>query len=833
MPQPGPVTSLPQPVTTFVGRERELDDIAARLDDAACRLLSLVGPGGAGKTRLAIEAARLYAARRGTSVHFAALDEVPDPGQLPVGIATAIGIPLVERDTALDQLARAFEERDVLLLLDNFEHLVDGAAFLADLLAACPGLRLVVTSRVMLNLAEEWVAPVDGLDCADEGEAGRLFLERARRVNPQADVPWAEVARICRLVGGMPLALEIAASWTRTLPCDAVAAEIERSLAFLAGGARNVPERHRSVVAVFDQSWQRLTAAERDVFLRLSVFDGGFTRDAAAQVAGATLPVLAALVEQCLVRHDANGRYRLHELTRQYGREKLSLLPGELDRVRDAHAGHFLQYAAARRAAVGGRDAGQATAVADLEAELPNIRAAWEWAVRHRWWELLFAAFYPLRIAFEFRGRYLEAYEITQSALAGLEGDESAAARELRAFLLVGRTWLHVRFGRIAEATADAEAREALGVPFGPGSPDGLGSDPDAVRALVALVHADYETALTHAGMARWRAADAPGQTENLIASLYLSTSALLGLGRHDEARQTATLACDVAVRTGNRWFEAYPRGELGKIERAMGNLDAANAHFAACYELRKPFDDPEGMGMALANMGRVAVLRGDAGEAERLYRSALQLYRRAGDRGGMALAAAGMAACALLAGDIAGCRSRLHDALATAREMDYGPVLMDGLLTAADMRLRQGNAAGAAEVLHALLASGRADGEQRTRAEELLAMAASRLTPAALSEARRRGAGTTLDDTGAAVLASLRRAAETAAPEVPGLDLTPRELDVMRLMAEGQTNAEIAVCLDVTAGIVKWYTSQIFSKLDVKNWTAAVARARELGLVG
>jgi predicted ATPase len=426
-------------LTPFIGRQRELAEIAALLADPACRLLTLAGPGGIGKTRLALEAANptlnpspLHGEglekRFPHGVHFVPLQPVADAALLPIAIANAIGIQFFGADEPRVQLLDYLQNRQMLLILDNFEHLLDAVDFVVEMLAA-PGVRLLVTSRAALNVQAEWRYAIGGLEIPpihpqpptaspngisfghplhgekelkplalrptevpvgrERGEglehydAARLFSERARRLRHDfsPDDHRADLIRICQLTGGMPLALELAAGWLKALSCAQIADEIQRGLDFLAADARDVPERHRSMVAAFAQSWNLLTEDEQAVFRRMSVFRGGFSREAAEKVTGATLHTLASLADKSFVRVDAEGRYDVHELMRQYGEAKLDAA-GEVEATRDAHSAYYLDFLAQREADVKGRR--QIAALDEIEADFENIRAAWYHGIEKR-----------------------------------------------------------------------------------------------------------------------------------------------------------------------------------------------------------------------------------------------------------------------------------------------------------------------------------------------------------------------------------------------------------------------------------------------------------------
>ena len=345
--RPARRSNLPAAPTPLVGRESELAALTQLLDNPQCRLLTLVGPGGIGKTRLAIEAA---AARREVFVDgvvLASLAAVNSPTFMLPALASALGFSFYGSTNPRNQLLNHLSEKQMLLVLDNLEQLLEGVELVADILRRAPGLKLLATSRERLNLLGEWVVEVQGLAVPPAGQAKgveecsavALFVQSARRAKAgfalrAGDEP--AVAHICRLVEGMPLAIELAASWVRMLSCQEIAREIEHNLDFLVASTRDLPERHRSLWAVFDHSWKLLSGEEQRELSQLSVFRGGFTRQAAEAVAGASLAALSSLVTKSLVRRasalDDLTYYDLHELVRQYAHVQLRGA-GDIDRL--------------------------------------------------------------------------------------------------------------------------------------------------------------------------------------------------------------------------------------------------------------------------------------------------------------------------------------------------------------------------------------------------------------------------------------------------------------------------------------------------------------------
>ena len=385
----GPRHNLPVQSTSFVGREDDVTAILDRLAEPDCRLLTLVGPGGMGKTRLALTVAERLVDGFADGVVFVPLAPLAAPDGIMPAIATALDLPAMDTHfhqtqvPAEQQVANFLREKTMLLVLDNCEHVLDGIMVVDRMLATAPDVTVLATSRELLTLGWEWLYEVHGLlrpECDETGDildysAIRLFVERGRRVQPAfrlADER-AHVITICQLVEGMPLGIEIAAAWLRAMPCDAIAAE----LLDLESPQRHAPERHRSLRVVFDHTWRHLTALERDTLMRLSIFRGGFTREAAEAVAQSTLPRLATLVNKSLLHCDrTTRRYGMHELLRQYAAEPLESEP---DQKRDLLSRYVDYYAAFLQELAPEFQRGRNKTV---RADTDNLLNALDWAMR-------------------------------------------------------------------------------------------------------------------------------------------------------------------------------------------------------------------------------------------------------------------------------------------------------------------------------------------------------------------------------------------------------------------------------------------------------------------
>jgi predicted ATPase/DNA-binding SARP family transcriptional activator len=397
-PSSSPHHNLPLHATLVIGREKELTALNQLITNPNTRLITIVGAGGMGKTRLALALAEqlVSTAQFANGIFFVNLAPLSEARHIVSTLAEALGYQLIEggNRSPQQQLLDYLRQQKLLLLFDNFEHLLDGVDLVTAILQAAPEIKILATSRERLHLRIEQAYPIEGLEFpdwetpedAEEHTAVQLFLQSARRNQPDFTLHNSDdltyLARICRTVAGMPLALELAASWVDMLPLSEIAAELQQGLDFLETDMRDMPERHHSIRAAIDYSWQKLDEQERDVFAGLSVFRGGFAREAAQAVAGANLRQLSRLANKSFLQFDkANGRYQIHELLRQYGDEKLAE-SGELEAVRDVHNDYFLNFVHQREADIKGLR--QLAAFHEIEADFENIRFAWLRAAQHQ-----------------------------------------------------------------------------------------------------------------------------------------------------------------------------------------------------------------------------------------------------------------------------------------------------------------------------------------------------------------------------------------------------------------------------------------------------------------
>lgn len=855
--------ALPPQPTPLLGRRSELAALCRLLDNPACRLITLSGPGGIGKTRLAIEVARQVRHQFADGVAFAALQHVASATFLVSAIADALHLPLQGQADAATQLLQALHDRQLLLVLDNFEHLLDGADLLLRILRAAPEVTVLVTSREVLNLREEWLFPVSELDLPgdDTGAellkscAVQLFVACAQRVRRDFDlaVEGPAVAQICRLVAGMPLAIELAAAWAKTLPCAEIAAVIGRNLLFLEANLRDLPERHRSVRAAFDQSWRLLSAPEQTVFRRLAVFRGGFTPDAVLQVAGATLPLLAALVDKSLIRLDSGGRYQTHELLRQYAELHLLSEPDETIATQRAHAVYYVDWLRRQEQALFSGHLALNTVAGELE----NVRAAWQWATAQVDLKALEQSAYALWSYYHQRGPVWEGIAALEQGLGCLShetGEDNADA--LRAQLLVQLGWLYVRQGDLVRATTTFETSSALFAAGGLTPPPGYATDPVLGLARLALWNGNYRETWRLADEVR-RRSEANGHDSNLGIAFYIQAGAARMQGRHRVARRLAREALTLADRLHNDWIKAFCLEELGRIAFSRGALEQAQSHFQTCYELRIARGDHQGAAIASDQLGAVLLSRGALMEAQQTYARTVAELKRLGNRDILVSALNGLGSVAIAQGNDEEARRTFARAVEVAVEIQYGAILPALLASTANLLIRYQRHGQAVELLAFLLRHAASTDETFDLVQRLLLTCEAALAPEAFAVAVQRSQTLDLDGAVAvarellaspivapadAVAPALAHAPEQApAPIAPHDEvlpdelierLTQRELEVLRLIGDGLSNQAIADRLVLSHGTIRWYTQQIYGKLGVQSRTQALARARSLQLL-
>lgn len=461
--------ALPSSPTPFIGRDFEISMISKQLLEPNCRMLTLTGPGGIGKTRLAIEVGRQLEPHFSDGVVFVSLAGVERIESIVPAIADSAGVSFSGNAPPIVQINNYLHREKILLVIDNMEHLIEGGPVLGEILQNTQDLKMILTSREHLNVQWEWLFEIKGLPIPEEfsssvenNSAVKLFVQRASQnshdFSPNEDTLEA-IVRICQLVGGSPLAIELAASWVRMISCMEIAHQLEENLDLLETNKPDVPLRHRSIKSVFNHSWKLLTEEDRALLKRLSIFQGGFKREAAVAVANASITGLSSLVNKSLLRYNQElDRYDLHELIRQYSYAKLQASPEEEARTAEQHAEYYADWLARLESPLKSENQSQITK--QISSESANWLAAYHWMIPNQRLDILHKLFACLSWYFEVKGYFEDALVISKIALDHFRSmgapDTLKTAEEKNTFasLLNQVGWFEFRKGNAKEGTA-------------------------------------------------------------------------------------------------------------------------------------------------------------------------------------------------------------------------------------------------------------------------------------------------------------------------------------------------------------------------------------------
>jgi len=813
--------------TRFVGRETELYETNQLLKNADCRLLTLVGVGGIGKTRLAVQLAKGQQQTFLDGVWFVNLQPLQSGNQIISVVMDAMGIVPSGHDTLENQLLQYLHEKKILLLFDNFENVLDSVGILIKILQHVPEIKLLVTSREALGLPEERLYPLEGLptpqsyetDNIESSAAVELFVERARQVRPDFSLAdnSPSVVRICQLVEGLPLAIEIAASWIKTLRCSEITAEIQQNLNFLTSNLRHVPERHRSMQAVFAQTWLHLTDDEQAIFKKLAVFRGGFRREAVESISGASLPLLSSLLDKCLLRLEASGRYQIHELLRQYANSKLNA--SEIETQAEAHCRFYCSFLAERKLGIVER--AQVETTAEIEGDLENIRTAWRYAIDYQKIDALKQAAATYFYFCQIQSRYLEYAEASDLATKVFEevGDLAALAQ-----VLVYQGWMLIRIGQFDQARRGLERSRAIFNELQLTPDYGMGSHPIAALIILKVIQGDYARALVLGEELKVDSA-VIGDKHNLSFACYGLTSACLNLGQYDAALTNAEEAVRVCDDIGSHWFGAYCLIELGNVHRAMGHYTEAERYYRASLRIKQDFKDQEGIAVAANHLGEIFLLKHDYQAAQQLYEQSLSIYQKLYDQGGLAAAHHGLGQVAFQTGAADLATYHFRETLVIASKINFVPLLLSLLLDIGILMLKNNLKDHGVELLRLVQNHPASNQQQQERANSLLG------SSPIIHHAPILDLDTMITSLRTELLDFVPLAG--AGKRSPLIEpLTDREVEVLHLISQGLSNPAIAKQLVISIGTVKAHTNRIYGKLGVANRVEAVIKAQELSLL-
>ena len=657
--------NLPAQPTPLVGRERELDEVLVLLRSPEVRLLTLTGPGGTGKTRLGLQAAAELTDEFEDGVFFVALTAIVGPALVAPTIARTLGLTEGGDQAPEELLEDYLRDRQTLLLLDNFEHILESTPLLDALLLASSNLKVLATSRIPLRIYGEHEFPVPPLSLPDpqslpsvesltEYEAVRLFVERAKSIRPDFSLTQENspaVVEICARLDGLPLAIELAAARIKLLPPQAMLSRLGDRLKLLTGGARNLPERQRTLRNAISWSYEMLDEGEKALFARLAVFSGGSTLEGIEEVCDprGDLPVdvlegVSSLLDKSLLRQEevlgAEPRLMMLETIREFALEKFEE-SGDAETIKRAHAEHFLVLAEQAEPRLWGPE--DAAWLDRLEQEHDNMRAALSRALEHEEAELALRLGGALRWFWNMAGYYGEGRGWLEAAL---DKDDYASA-EARAKVLEGVSWLANQQGDLDRAEATAEEGVKLSVE----------------AELGEVVTADFQNVL---GVAATHRGDYERATELLEESLAL----------HRDARDSIGVA--------------WSLGNLANVSSDRGNFEQAKQLYEEGLVQSRDLGGAELLGAYLISLGYEYLLEGDPERATELNAEAAELYRKRGRRGLLQIALDNMGWAALVRGDYQGAEILHEESLVLCRELGdklIGSESMEGLACAAEAR--------------------------------------------------------------------------------------------------------------------------------------------------
>ena len=634
---------LPSPLTPFIGRQREAEELRHRLLLPAVRILTLTGPGGVGKTRLGIEVARQLQDQFADGVRFVALAPISDPALVPSAIAEALRIKHEARQSVAEVLERYLRDRQLLLVLDNFERLLEAGPSMARLLVACPRLKVLVTSRAVLRIQGEhdYEVPPLRLPPAEDRPAPeqlgryegiRLFMQRAQAANAQFTITTEDapaVVELCRRLDGLPLAIELAAARAKVLPPGAMLARLGDRLGLLTSGARDLPDRQRTLRATLDWSYGLLDLVERSVFTRLAVFVGGWTLEAAEAVCDVgdeaeVLEHMAALVDKSLVQQRAidrhEPRFAMLETVREYALKRLEE-GGELQKLRWRHGTYYLKLAEEEERA--SRGPLQRSWLDRLEVEHDNLRAALSWSLTDQGdTELGVRLTGALSHFWYVREHHSAARVWMQRAL-----DRPNEAPAARAKLLVGAGRLAWFQGELRRGNALLEESLALYRDLG----DGAG------------------------------------------AAFTLLVLGRIAVSQGDQKRGASLVEKSLASfrRQGNEWGIARALIVLGDVALFGGALDRATSNFQRSLDISRDLEDAEGVALSLIYLGRAAHMQGEAVRSVTLLKESLEMFRESGDSRGIAEALLELGRVARTQGDSMRALALCRESLVLSQKLD------------------------------------------------------------------------------------------------------------------------------------------------------------------
>jgi predicted ATPase/transcriptional regulator with XRE-family HTH domain len=743
-------STLPVFPTAFLGRENEIDIVSQQLRDPACRLLTLTGPGGVGKTRLAVEVARHLEPVFSDGVYFLSFAGVDQPESILPVVADTLGIIFSGPADPKQQVIHVLRMKNLLLIFDNMEHLVAGSAILGEILEQAPGIRLLLTSREAVHLQWEWIFEVQGLPIPESAQpsvlesnsAIALFLQRTRQSAPQMILTAEQanaIVQICRLVDGLPLAIELAASWARVMLPSEIAAELARGLDLLQTTLQDVSARHRSIRLVFDHSWRLLTEVESAALMRLAVFPSGFTRDAAQKVTGTSVVLLSALVSKSLLRYGKTaGRYDFHELVRQY---VLARLHDQADLEQSAHTQHaeyFARWLGDLESPL--KSAQQIAISASIRAETANWSAAWRWSAQHQRLDLLMPMAPCLYWYFEIHGDNAEALATYAYAVDELRNFGAPAAlcteadKSAFAMLVTQLGWFEFRVGNITRSVA--LYTECLQLVTAMKDPD-----PYVLCLLhidwgyLALITGEIDEAgrLTQQSLVFAREFESPW---NMAVAVNILGIVEFQRGHLEEAYRQLNESLKIWRDIGDLRGLVFCMLYLSQTAQALGYYDEVETILQESNAISHQKTDRWAHAFGLDLLGHLAIKRGQVQAARDFFGQSLALSQEIGDQWAATQTMIHLGEAQLALDDLAGAQQLFRQAYDNARQAHWLPIILE-VMIASLSRGGEVTAETKMAVLLAVLAHSATNQATRQRAEQMRDELAATLDPKQIEAAQ------------------------------------------------------------------------------------------------
>jgi len=725
--------NLPTQTTAFVGRADELATISYHLANTEHRLLTLLGPGGAGKTRLSIQAAAEQFETFPDGVFFVALASVPSVESAVYAVADAIGFTFYSNEDPKTQLINYLEGKRLLLIIDNCEHLDGVSRLMSELLGAIPELKVLATSRARLNLKGEVVFDLEGLevpetpsvDDVDAYSGLRLFVDSAQRARADFTVDednLSHIARICRLLNGMPLGIELAAAWIRMLPVDEIIEEIQTSLDFLESAYEDLPERQRSLRAVFDYSWQLLSEQEQAAFAKLSVFRGAFDRKAAKQVAGVSMMALASLVDKSLLHADDEGRYSIHNLLRQYAEEQLAQDPEQHHEALQSHGSYVAERLEAWKAELTGER--QLEGLNAIQAMFDDVRFMWRTACEQGQWAQIERSVDPLHLYCYRRSRFQEGEALFADATEQVRTAADANAAVVPPTLPYRLEARLAGFRKQLGQTGPAErmirdaldrARDQMDSPETAYALNVLGTllrsnDPDSARAFL------------EESLAIYRDLDDP---RGIAISLNDLGVLEFYQGNWEASQNLRDESLSILQRLGDKQEIARIMVNIGSMERHRKNFARAHELYEQSLTMVRDLDDKDSEGKILMNMGILEALNGNNEAGKQLIEQSLAIERELGDKQDIVANIANLSVVESKLGHLDQSRELLEQGLQMAHELGDQRRMALYRHNLGNVLIKQGNTDEARRHFEESLAICRDKGQKRMTTENLSGLAA------------------------------------------------------------------------------------------------------------